>query len=179
MDDLLRKLRIKLENAITRVVVDRSETPILSQVLWGGGRVSSGVEHLEPQGIHFRVPADAGGACLAPSGVRDGAFLLCAGGVVPDSGIGEGEGGLHYLGQFKVFLAADGTVHLGAEAAPDFAALASKVDAALAKLQQKLDTHTHQVATTGSATAQAGTAAPITPLVGPLASVASTVVRCT
>jgi phage gp45-like len=52
-----------------------------------------------------------------------------------------GEAGLHYLGDFKVYLADDGTVHLGDRAATDFVALASLVDARFDALESKLNDH--------------------------------------
>jgi Phage protein Gp138 N-terminal domain len=60
--------------------------------------------------------------------------------------------------------------------AGDFVALAGLVKARLDAIQAKFDAHTHVVATTGSATAQSGTAAPVIPAlaIGTLASVAAT-----
>jgi hypothetical protein len=61
--------------------------------------------------------------------------------------------------------------------AVQFVALANLVKARLDTIQQAFDAHTHAVATTGSATAQTGTAAPTTSLIGPLADVAATKVK--
>lgn len=57
----------------------------------------------------------------------------------------------------KVEITATG-IFLG-HGASDFVALSSKVDSAVAALVTALNTHTHSVATTGSSTAQSGTAA--------------------
>lgn len=59
-----------------------------------------------------------------------------------------------------------GTVTVG-KGATDFAALSSKVDAAVAAIVSFINSHTHAVSTTGSATAQTGTAAAVA---SPLAS---------
>jgi len=117
-----------MQNMITRVVVDRSEDSVFYQVIWGGGRVSSGVEHLETQGVHFRAPADSGGVVVNAGGVRESATLIVAGGIVPNDDIEPGEGGLHYLADWRVFLNAEGQVCLGQIEPEDFAARASRVD---------------------------------------------------
>lgn len=163
----VRKLRVLMQNMITRVVVDRSENAGDYQVLWGGDRVTSKLEHLEPQGIHFRAARDAGGVVVNPGGTREGALLLVAGGIVPNDVISEGEGGLHFLATWKVFLAQDGTVHLGSHEAPDFVALASKVDAELKALRDNVDAlvtafngHTHITTATIGAGATPGVIAP-------------------
>lgn len=130
MNEILRKLRVRIENLITRAVMDRPDSNgRYLQVLWGGDRVSADVEHLEPQGLHFCPPADASLVVLAPGGSRAGVVALGAGGEVPADAVAAGEGGLHYLGTYKVFLAADGSTCLGAKEPDDFVALASKVDA--------------------------------------------------
>jgi hypothetical protein len=65
-------------------------------------------------------------------------------------------------------------VRIGGEEA---VALASLVSARLDAIQQAFDTHTHTVATTGTAAAQTGTAAPTAGVVGPLEPVASEVLE--
>lgn len=70
-----------------------------------------------------------------------------------------------------------GFVKLGASAA-DFVALAAKVDSAIATLVNFANSHTHPVATAGTATAQTGTAAATTSPIAPApASVAATKVK--
>jgi hypothetical protein len=104
--------------------------------------------------------------------------LLSAGGAVPPGAIAAGEGGLHYLGAWRVFCRADGGLCLGDQVPADWAALASLVDARLAAIQAKFDAHTHDVATTGSSTAQTGVAKAVAGPIKPLPTVASTKVRC-
>jgi len=122
------KLLTKMRNMITRGVVDSRDKAGTYQVQWSGGRASAGVENKEPQGLHFSAPANADGITLAPFGDRSGAVLIGASGPVPSGTIAAGEGGLHYLGEWKVFLAADGTLALSAKAPSDWVALASKSD---------------------------------------------------
>jgi len=179
----VRRLRVLVQNLVTRVVVDRSEGSGTYQVLWGGGRVSSGLEHLEPQGMHFRAPADAGGVVVSAGGQREAGVLVVAGGIVPNDAIGEGEGGLHYLGEWRVFLRSDGGVCLGQKTPADWVALASLTDARIEALQSKLDAlisaynaHVHGGVTSGSSSS--GTPPTGASPVGSLASVASEKVRC-
>jgi hypothetical protein len=171
--DLLTRLR----NLITRTLVDSRGSDGTYQVLWSADRVSAGVEYLEPQGVHFRLPKDALGMTISPHADRSAAVLIDAQGTVPTDTISAGEGGLHYLGDYQVFLASDGTLSLGAKAATDWVALASLVDARLASAVNALNNHTHAVSGTVSGTAVTGTAAPVvTPYPTP-ATVASTKVR--
>ncbi len=117
---------------ITRAKVDRSPAAgNLYQLAWLGGRVTPDVEHMQPQGLHFRAPGAAQGALLAPSADPSVAVVVGLGGALPPDDLVEGEGGLHYLGEWRVFVDADGKVHLGARDPSDFVALASKVDQAI------------------------------------------------
>ncbi len=70
-------------------------------------------------------------------------------------------------------------LHFGASAIgvggqADFVAMAAKVDARLGALESAMNSHTHVVATTGTAAAQSGTAAAAAGAVTPGASTAST-----
>lgn len=130
----------KIRNIVTRAVVDLRDSAGRYQVLWGGDRASAGVEHFQPQGLHFAAPADATGLLVAPGGDKSAAVLVSAHGDTPVDSLSAGTGGLHYLGEWRVFVSDDGTVHLGARAPADFAALASVVDAQLAKLAADLNT---------------------------------------
>lgn len=137
--DHIRRLRVLMQNMITRVVVDRSENAGDYQVLWGGDRVTNGIEHLEPQGLHFRAAKDAGGVVVSAGGQREAGVLLVAGGIIPNDVIGEGEGGLHYLATWRLFLRSDGTLCLGSKEPADWVSLASKVDSELTKIKADLD----------------------------------------
>jgi phage gp45-like len=141
MNEVLRKLRVRIENAITRAVVERADAA--AEYLhrkWGGDRLSPGVENLEPQGLHCSPPAGASAVLLAPGGSRAGVVALGVGASTPTDALEAGEGGLHLLGTFKVFMATDGTLHLGKKDPDDYVALASKVDAAVSSLRQDLTT---------------------------------------
>lgn len=178
IDSNLRRLRVKLQNLVTRGIVDRSGKRY--QVSGMGDDVRPEIAHLEPQGLHFRAPAGADGVVLCPAGVSESALLVCAQGAVPGATLAPGEGGLHFLGTYAVYLDAHGKVHLGGgTAAADFVALAALVKARLDTIQTTFDAHTHAVGTTGSATAQTGTAAATLTLIGPLASVAASNVKAT
>jgi phage gp45-like len=182
MDELLRRLKILIQNLATRVAVDRSEAAGGTyQVLWGGDRVSSGLEHLESQGLHFRAAAESGGVVISCGGQRDGGVLISVGGLVPNDAIGEGEGGLHYLGEWKLFLRSDGQLCLGSKTPGDWVALAAKTDqqiqnakADISSILQALQTWV-PVPQDGGAALKAAAASIVA---HPFESVASDKVRC-
>lgn len=135
-------------NLIRWISVDRPG--VLLQVRHFGEGIVARVENLEPQGVHFAPPAGAQGLAVAPGGVSSEMVTIDVSGTKPGDTLNAGEGGLHLLGTFKVFLADDGTVHLGAANPGDFIALASKVDSELTKIKADLDAlktsydaHTH------------------------------------
>ncbi len=148
-----------MANSLTRALINRSSADAFDvQMTWMSGRTTPEVENFQPQGLHFRPPAKSEGIAVAPAGIADCAVVVCASkrSALPVDELGEGEGGLHYLGEYKVFLAEDGTLSLGAKAASDFVALASLVDAELTAVKADLDalkallvTHVHAGVTTG------------------------------
>lgn len=162
----MRELLVKIQNLVRFGFVTRAS--VRPQVELQGGDVAPSVQVLEPQGLHFRAPVGASGMMLAPNAVSSEATLVSVGGDVPAEALNAGEGGLHYLGAFKVFLAEDGTLHLGSKMPADFVALASLVDARISAIQAKFDAHVHPGVTAGGASTS------VTPtLIGPLPSVAS------
>lgn len=164
----MREMLVKLQNLIARAKVDRpGEKP---QLAWLGDRIAPEVENLLPQGFMSTAPAGAQGALLAPSGDTSVALAVGLQGDTPEAP-DPGECGLHYLGEWKVFVAADGSVHLGEKDPSDFVALASLVDARFAQLQTAFDAHTHVVSTAP------GTSAIPVPVIGSFAPVGSTAVK--
>jgi phage gp45-like len=137
---MLAKLARQIRSVVSRAVVNSGNT--LYQVLWQDDRVSADVEYFQPQGLHARVPAEATGALLAPNANKSASVLLCASGAVPTDSIDAGECGLHYLGEWRVFVDADGSVRLTERDPSDFAALASKVDQQLGDLKSALNAWT-------------------------------------
>lgn len=127
----MRNILVRLQNLITRVRVDRPGGK--PQVAGRGDAVYSDREVFEPQGVHFVAAADAQGVQLSPDGQTSAGIVVGLGGQKPADG-SPGEGGLHLLGTYKIYLALDGKLHLGAKDPGDFVALASKVDAAIATL---------------------------------------------
>ncbi len=140
MIEHVQRLASRVRNMLTRGVVDARDNAGTYQVTWSGERASAGVEYKEPQGLHFALPKDADGMTLAPFGDRSAAVLLSSSGPTPTGAVAAGEGGLHYLGEWKVFLAADGTLALSAKAPADWMALASLVDARISGLRSDITT---------------------------------------
>lgn len=102
------------------------------------------LEMLEPVGVHFLPSLDEDVLVVEVNGSADNRVVLCASqrGHRPQDLTDAGTGGLHLLGTWKVFLDSDGTVHLGERDADDFVALASKVDAEIARIWDVLTTWT-------------------------------------
>lgn len=127
-----------LRNLIRWITVDRAG--VLLQVKHFGDGIISRVENLQPQGHHFAPPAGAQGLAFSPGGVSSEAVTIAVQGVVPDVVLQPGEGGLHLLGTFKVFLHADGDISLGAPDASDYAAKASATNNNDQKLSEDITT---------------------------------------
>lgn len=153
-----RKVWSKVSTAILRAVVDRTSDDALISIVqakWAADRVSADVEYKQPQGLYFRPVSGAEGLYLAVAGNTSSGVLIAAqsredspGG----GGIAEGEGGMYYAGEFKVFLDSAGVVHLGAKSGSEFVALADKVKSELDGIKSDLDlikNHTHTVPITG------------------------------
>jgi len=145
----------QIQNVVRLATVD--QVGVAPQVRYYSGRAQSDTPSMEPQGVHFMVPAAAQGLLAAPNGDPSLSALICAQGKIPGDSIAAGEGGLHYLGSFKVFVASDGTLHLGSKDPGDFVALASKVLTELKAVETELGTlktalvaHTHAGVTTGT-----------------------------
>lgn len=141
---MVKKVMTKLATLISRVVVDRSSDkgvvpPV--QIRRYGSRASV-VEAFQPQGLYFRAPIGAEGIMFTPGGVTSNAVLLSAvdrenwpaGGEIADA-----TGGLHYAGAWKVFLDADGLVHLGAQTGDAFIARDDHLQTELDRVKTELD----------------------------------------
>ncbi len=152
--DAERRLNAGLAAVVQRGMVDRVEPDGAQlQALGLSGRPTPELEHFEPQGWHSKPPAGADLLLLSPCGDSGNsvAALAHARAQQPvDPTMLDGECGMHLLGEFKVYVAADGSVHLGMKMAPDFVGLASKIDAALAALVTWATTHTHPVPSLGT-----------------------------
>lgn len=124
MEQTIRRLRNRVANMILRAVVDRPGPRYQIQTV--GDNARPDIQHMEPQGLHFRAPAGAEGLAVAPTNAPENTVLVLAQGDTPEDALAVGEGGLHYLGEFKVFLKANGEVHLAGGA--NFVALANLVN---------------------------------------------------
>lgn len=108
------------------------------QIKWLGGRATPGVPHMQGPGIFVVAPSGAIGFILAPNADPAAARAIGYDGPRPDEPAA-GEGGLHYLGAWRVFMAADGTVHLGAKDPGDWAARSIVVDARLDGIESAIN----------------------------------------
>jgi len=172
----MRKTLNMIANVVTRAVINRIDPDgAFAQIVGLSGHTSPEVEVFQPQGLWFKVPKDADCLVLAPTADTGSAVVGLAhdrAALPEDILMGEGEGGLHYMGEWKVYLAADGTLHLGQKGPVDFVALASKVDAALTAMETWASTHVHTGVTTGPGSSGPAAAPPT-----PHTPVGSTVVK--
>ncbi len=141
-----------MDNTVARGTINRNEPDgAFAQVNTVGGRPRPETEVLQGQGVHFKAPDGSDCLVLSPVGDPGNAVAVVAGKrtALPIAPLlQEGEGGLHYLGEYKVFLAANGKVYLGASTPlvpVDAVALASKVQEMLLQLKDAFDNHTHAV----------------------------------
>lgn len=176
LDQAIQRLRNTVRNLVTRVTVDRSGKYVQLKGL--GDNVRPDVESFQPQGFYSRPPAGAVGVMVAPAG--DGSAAVALGlhkrSALPTTP-NDGECGLHYLGTWKVFVAADGSVHLGAKDPGDFVALASKVDAAISTLKTAIGAGFTAVGVGVAANGPAGKTA-FDSAAAAIASSASSEVKC-
>lgn len=132
-------------------------------VAWRAFREAQDVEYLQPQGLHFNLPTNAGGVMLAPGGDPSASVLVSASGALPSVGrAGEsggaiaGEGGLHYLGSWRVYLDSSGHVHLGSHDASDWVARSSIADQNFTKLRADITSLITAIKAANTAGAGAG-----------------------
>lgn len=141
---MIKRLHGKVLSLVQRVLVTRSDDSTVVpqvQVTGMGGRAHV-LEVLQPQGLYFCTPAGAEGVELACGGSRASAVVVGAqdrGTWPAGTGIPEGTGGLHYLGAWKVFLADDGTVHLGEQTGETEIPRDDALQTELARLKSELD----------------------------------------
>lgn len=116
----------RLRALLSRVVVDRSGPR--PQLSWLAKRLAPDCEVFQPQGLHFQAPGGAQGVGAALGGDPSALVALGLGADVPPGDIADGEGGLHYLGAWRVFLDASGNVHLGEKDGSNAPSVAADVD---------------------------------------------------
>lgn len=136
--DATARINLAVDAGIAKLVKDDRGVVVL-QVEQLDGETDDQVELWQPYGMSFRPPVESEVLFAAVSGDRGYSVAVCA--QKRDQrpkNVEEGEGGLYCLGEWKVFLAADGTVRLGAKDPSDFAALASLVEAELDKIRNAI-----------------------------------------
>lgn len=129
--DATARINLAVDAGIAKLVKDDAGVVVM-QVEQLPGELDDQVEYWQAYGLSFRPPRESEVLFASVGGDRGHAVAVTV--QKRDQrpkGVEEGEGGLYYMGEWKVFLAADGTVRLGAKEPSDFAALASKVEAEL------------------------------------------------
>jgi hypothetical protein len=148
----MRELWAALRGLIVDTVIEsRDALTDRVKATWAGRRITPNVEPLFPQGVWFGVPGDARGVLFSPLGDPSRAKALVQGtgpsNVTPAV---DGEGGLHYLGAWRVWVA-DGVVILGGgpDDASELLVRADRLQTELDAIKTYLDAHVHTGVTTG------------------------------
>lgn len=164
---MLERLKNKILTLIARAIVDRSsDASKVPQVQIARFGKAALVDVMQPQGLYFRAPAGSEGVALNAGGMSSNAVLVSAQDRTTwpaGGGIEDGEGGLHYLGDWKVFLDADGVLHLGTDAGEAFISRDDKIQTELKALRStlnslisKYNTHVHITTATPGTSATPG-----------------------
>jgi phage baseplate assembly protein V len=111
------------------------------QVTLRYGEVADDVEHMQPWGLSFRPTRGSECVVFAVGGAQDHLVALGATNREhrPADNVEAGEGGLYTDTGWKVFLAADDTVNLGAKSPDNALARADRVEVELTKIKATLD----------------------------------------
>lgn len=136
--DATARINLAVDAGIAKLVKDDRGVVVL-QVEQLDGETDDQVELWQPYGFSAVPPREAEALFASVAGDRGYSVAVCAqkrDQRPKDSA--EGEVGLYYMGEWKVFLAEDGTLRLGAKNPTDFAALASKVEAELDAIRDAL-----------------------------------------
>lgn len=174
---------------IARAVIGRVNDALKTQRLQLSilkDETEDGVEHFQPYGVSFVPPEGAEAIALAIGGARSHTVAICA--QHPDKRPKGGEpdtGGLYTgTGDWRVFVDADGVVHVGAQAGAEFIALATKVLTELNDIRTRFDAfltgdykvHVHATAAVGAPSPPTVSA---TTAMGAATSVAATKAKAT
>jgi phage baseplate assembly protein V len=181
----LHRLRARVYGMVTRAVVatvnDALKVQRVQLTIRSEDEVGDSTEHFQPYGVSFMPAAGSEAIVLAVGGNPANRVAICI--QHPEKrpkGAPAGTGGLYTEGEYRLFIDADGIVHVGPDAvthlAAAFIARADLADARIATLQTAFDLHVHATAGTGTPSPPT-LAAPVpgvTVPIGTLASVAAT-----
>lgn len=180
----IRLLRARLDAVIARAVISRVNDALKTQRLQLqilADETVDDVEHFQPYGLSFVPPVGSECIALGVAGARSHTIAICA--QHPDQrpkDKGAKTGGLYTSGVWRLFIDANGIVHLGADSGAEFVALAQKVLNELNAIRTKFDAHIHTTtATIGLGPTLGVIAVPTSTFGGPAGSVAATKVKAT
>jgi phage baseplate assembly protein V len=134
----LRQLRFRLNSMVMRGVLelvnDRLKTQRLQLTILAD-EVVDDVEHMQPYGLSFVPPAGAECIALAPGGSRAHTVAICV--QHPEERPRGGDprtGGLYTKAEWRLFIDAEGHLHLAAQTGAAKMARADRTDAELKRL---------------------------------------------
>lgn len=136
--DATARINLAVDAGIAKLVKDDAGVVVM-QVEQLPGELDDQVEYWQPSGLSFVPPVGSEVLFASVGGDRGHAIAIAV--QKRDQrpkNCKPGEGGLHYLGEWKVFVDEDGNTCLGAKAPTDFAALQSLVEAELDKIRDAI-----------------------------------------
>lgn len=174
---MLRRLRTRVDNMVKRGVihrVDESKKTARVQITLLKDEVDDDVEVLGQFGFYMSPPAGAGVVVLNVGGNADHPVVIATNmpGDRPRDLADSRTGGIYRLGEWVLFVDADGVVHVGAETGAAFIARADRVLSELQAIRTWANSHVHPDPVSGNT----GTAT--VPLAAP-SSVAATKAKVT
>jgi len=156
---LLSQLRSRVDVMVARAVVtlvnDALKTQRVQLRILKNEGTDDKVEHFQPYGLSFVPPVGSEAVALAVGGSRGHTIAVCV--QHPDhrpKGAHEHEGGLYSKGQWRVFVDADGIVHIGAKTGASAPSRADKNDAEIKRIWDLLTKDWKPIAQDGGAALQ-------------------------
>lgn len=125
LEVLLRRLENRVNGMIARAVIatvnDAMKTQRLQLTVRSDHEVPDSVEHFQPYGMSFVPPAGSEAIALSVAGASSHRIAICA--QHPEKrpkNAATGPGGLYTEGEWRLFIDADGVVHVGQEVGAAF-----------------------------------------------------------
>lgn len=153
MEPIKRGMQMVVARAVVNLINDGGAMQIVQVSMFADE--ADEAEHFQPYGFTSSAPAGSEAVVVCPQGNRDHPIVIVvtdrntrfAGLATKDAAMYTDNGNRVHVksadGSIAVVPSSSGLVHLGADAAADFVALAAKVDSELAAIKAAYDVHTH------------------------------------
>lgn len=161
LNGLFRRLKARVDSMVSKAVISRVNEALSVQrlqVTLVADEVVDDVDNVQGYGVSFNPPSGSEAIVLNVGGMASHPVAICA--YHPDqrpTDADTGCGGLYTASEWRVYIDADGVVHLGAKAGASPVARADKVDDEISKLKTDIDNLKNALSNI-QGTAPAGTA---------------------